>query len=152
MITPPTDSFYVIRAEGDAAELIASTLSMGAMNDIRAVVLLSADFKSDIQATCAMDKAVNTVRSALLSPISLEKIKHNPLYIPSTPQDVDDLMEVTKADRVKFVGMGGNPFIIKSVNLEMDDKLLIEASTNCHPFDLPAYAEIVKLHTDIRLN
>ena len=48
--------------------------------------------------------------------------------------------------------MDGNPYTIKLTDVKRDDEMLIVGKTQYHPFELPAYSDIVEAHERTRLN
>lgn len=145
MITPPTKSFFVIHVSGMAADFISDKFSPEVTSDIREAVLISDDFETDIEAHHGMDKALTKLRKPLGRSLAIET-KYNPLYIPSTPEAIDNVMESDTADNFRFTGFDGNPFTMKSVSIGRADNQgdLISARVACHQFDLPSYAEIIE--------
>lgn len=144
MITPPTACFYVVRAEGEAAEFVAATLSMGIVADIKVALLVSADYSNDVQAAVGLDSTVDTLKSRLLSPDLTEATEFNPLYIPSTQAAIDDVLDGDEqAETFEFTGMDGSPFTLKTVNVATADHDVIEGKVACKPFDLPSYSDII---------
>lgn len=144
MIVAPTNSFYVIRAKGEAAELITSVFSPGSMGDIVDVIVLSKDFTNDIEPINELDASMATIKSGLGSELT-ETVQFNPLYIPRPIDELDDALEVhQKNDNVEFTGMDGNPFAVKSIELVSNEETLINASVSYHQFQLPAYEVIME--------
>lgn len=151
MISPTTDCYWLVRTEGSAAEFIASTLSVAAMNDITEAVLVSADFDTDIQANISLDFVV----SALQEHLEGEAIVYesfNPLYIPSSIEAIDDVMEGISEDTMKFTGMDGSPYTMKTLGVTQHDREIISAKVTYKPFDLPSYNDIIKEQSELRLN
>ena len=144
MITPPTKSFFVIHISGEAADYITNKFSPEVTSDIREAVLISDDYETDIEAHNSMDSAVDGVKKQLRKGrIKMEmETKHNPLYIPSTPEQLENVLE-DLGDNFKFTGFDGNPFTMKSVAITSNDKQLVNARVSCHQFDLPTYSEII---------
>lgn len=151
MITPPTDCFYIVRAEGEAVEHIMASLSMSAMADITVAVLISKDFSDDMSATIELDQTVEALKSTLGNNL-IERVVHNPLYFPSSQDDIDEVLDgEIGSDNFSFVGLDGNPYTLKTVNVAVGELGLIEAKVACKPFDLPCYAEIVAAQGAVRL-
>jgi hypothetical protein len=152
MITPPTDCFYVVRVEGEAVEYVASALSAAVASDILDAVLISTDFKNDIQATLALDKTVDDVKTRLIDDFT-EFTTLNPLYIPSSAEEIEEALDGDETtENMRFVGMDGSPFTIKVVSVSANDRDIIAGKLACRPFDLPPYSELIKAHSDIKLN
>lgn len=146
MITPPTKSFFVIHVAGEAADFITNKFSPEVTSDIREAVLISDDYETDIEAHHKMDDAINVVRKQLRRDkikVSTET-KHNPLYIPSTQEEIDSVLQSQEeTETFKFVGFEGNPYTMKSVEITSGYTPLISARVACHEFDLPSYNDIV---------
>lgn len=152
MIISNSPSFYVIRATGEAAELIASVFSPGTMGDITDVVVLSREFDNDIEPINELDKTLETIKEGLGSDI-IENASFNPLFIPMSIDDLDDALEVEqKNDNVRFTAMDGNPFAVKIVEITSNDEPLISATVAYQQFDLPSYDVIMHNQTHSRLN
>lgn len=157
MITPPTPSYFVVRVEGEAAESVTAVLSEGAIADVLGITLISTDFQSDIQASISMDATISSIRTQLLDPTISEDVVYNPLYIPSTVEQIEDMLDMDdddlKAEHVRFVGMDGDPFAIKQVMLTSEQRGDVLLGTlACKQFELPAFNEVVKSHRKILLN
>lgn len=151
MITPPTKSFFVIHVHNEATDMIANRFSPSTAADIRESVLISDDYPEDIQAYNEMDRAVASLQKNLEGNIVINTL-HNPLYYPSTQEQIDAVLEGSEeGETFRFVGMDGNPFTMKSVTITLDDEPLIEARVACHQFDLPTYSEIIEKHK-VKLN
>lgn len=143
MITAPTQAFYVIRASGEAAEMIASVFSPGAMGDITDVVVLSREFTNDIEPINELDISLETLKLGL-SPNLIEDCQFNPLFIPMPLDDLDDALEIEqKSDHVRFSAMNGNPFAVKIIQLSSDHEQLLIGTVSYQQFDLPGYEHIM---------
>jgi len=152
MIISNSPSFYVIRATGEAAELIASVFSPGSMGDITDVVVLSREFDNDIEPINELDKSLETIKEGLGSDI-IENANFNPLFIPMSIDDLDDALEVEqKNDNVRFTAMDGNPFAVKIVEITSNEEPLISATVAYQQFDLPSYDVIMHNQTHSLLN
>jgi hypothetical protein len=145
MIIPPTSCFYVIRAEGEAAEYITATLSTGVITDILTAVLVSTDFSNDMQASIGLDNTLTALKNQLLEPNLIRHEVHNPLYIPSSQADIDDALDGCdfETEGFRFVGMDGSPFTMKTVSISDEDHAVIEGKISCRPFELPSYSDII---------
>lgn len=152
MITPPTDIFWMVRVEGEAAESVANTLSPSSMSDIKEIVLISDDFNNDIQATITLEEALSVMKAELPTEI-IEHSMINPLYVPSSSQQIDDVMDgATGGESMQFIGMDGNPFTMKSVDVTLEDRQIIKGTISCKPFELPSYNEIIRNQAKVKLN
>jgi len=156
MITPPTKSFFVIHIAGEAADFITNTFSPEVTSDIREAVLISDDYETDIEAHNRLDDAVNVVRKKLRKQHPRGKLaietKHNPLYVPSTQDELDSVLEGEESDNFRFVGFDGNPFTMKSIEIIANNNPIVSARVACHQFDLPSYSEIVNAQEHKVLN
>ena len=153
MITPPTSCFYVLRVEGEAAEFVTSLVSEGAIADIREAVLISKDYSNDIQATLSMDAAVKSIAAHLVEANLLTTACFNPLYIPSSPAAIDEMLDLeSQSEGIRFKGMNGSPFIIKTLSITLDDKNVINGQLECNPFELPNYTDIIQGQRNKLLN
>ena len=157
MITPPkgSNSFYVIRAVGEAAELITSVFSPGSMGDITDVTVLSKEYDNDIEPINEMDATLETIKEGLGSTF-VENVSFNPLFIPMHINELDDALDVEqKNDNVRFTAMEGNPFAVKTVDIKSGadgDEELIAGTVAYQQFELPAYSEIMDKQTNHKLN
>ena len=153
MITPPTDCFYVIQVQGEAAEFVTAVLSVGAIADIKEAVLISEDFDNDIQACNGLDETMASVKVCMVDQDLTERTTHNPLYIPSTHDELDSVLDGdVKSEHFRFIGMDGNPFIMKTVSIMAGEDGLMLGKVSCKPFDLPPYSEIVANQIGMKLN
>lgn len=144
MIQAPTPAFYVVRATGEAAELIASVFSPGSMGDITDVIVLSKEFTNDIEPINELDDSIQTLKAGLSADL-IEDCQFNPLFIPMSLDDLDDALEVEqKSDRVSFSAMDGNPFAVKIVQLSTPLQPLLTATVSYQQFDLPGYEQIME--------
>ena len=153
MIIAPTPSFYIIRAYGEAAELITSVFSPGTMGDITDVIVLSKEFSNDIEPMNELDASLVTLKEGMGSEMT-EVISFNPLFIPQSMDALDDALEVEhKNDNVRFTAMDGNPFAVKIVELTaLDDEPLITATVSYQQFDMPSYDTIMQSQVNSVLN
>lgn len=146
MIIPPTKSFFVIHISGEAADFITNKFSPEVTSDIREAILISDDYETDIEAHHSMDTAVNVVKKQLRKDHIkvVTETKHNPLYIPSTQEQLDSVLEGEEmSDNFKFTGFEGNPFTMKSIAITSNNKPIVAARVACHQFDLPSYSDIM---------
>lgn len=149
MITPQK-TFFVIHTRGDVTDRIMSKLSPRTAADIEEVTLASKD-ADDITTQALMDDTVQKLCEGL-GDISVETVL-NPLYIPSSREEIDEVMDAVEgSDNFKFTAMGGNPFIMKSIDVTHDEEQLIQATATCHEFQLPTYSEIIDAQKKARLN
>lgn len=152
MIIPPTKSFFAIHISGEATDVVTNKFSPEVTSDIREVILISDDYATDFEAHYSLDTVVEKLRSQIDLPLE-EEIKFNPLYSPSTVEEIDRVLEAETCDNFRFTGFEGNPFTMKSIALSNDDQDLICARVACHQFDLPSYTEIMDSQTiNRRLN
>jgi hypothetical protein len=153
MITPPTSCFYLIRAEGEAAEAVSAALSVGVITDIRSAVLISGDFESDMQATVSLDSTIAVLKNQLPQHDLLQSEAHNPLYVPSSGTAIDEVLDGGGfgTEGFRFVGMDGSPFTLKTVSVSAADQRVIEGKVSCRPFELPSYTEIIMAQEAERL-
>lgn len=152
MITSPTGSFYLIKAEGEAAEVLTAAISPSSMTDIQNVVLVSGEFDSDIQAINEMDSTVDAISSQLSSSKLEENVKLNPLYLPFGMDEVDKVIELDRIDSARFNGMDGSPYTIKMTVLKCRDDDVITAKVAYMPFEFPSYTEILRGQESVRIN
>jgi len=144
MIQAPTPAFYVVRATGEAAELIASVFSPGSMGDITDVIVLSKEFSNDIEPINELDESLQSLKTGLSAEL-IEDCQFNPLFIPMSLDDLDDALEVEqKSDHVRFSAMDGNPFAVKIVQLSTPLEPLLTATVSYQQFDLPGYEQIME--------
>jgi hypothetical protein len=145
MITPTVPSYYVIRAQGEAAELITSVFSPRIMSDIQDVLVISKDFDNDIEPINHLDETIQTLKDGLIADDIKEEVEFNPMYLPSQDDQLLDALETEgKSDAVKFTAMGGNPFAVKLIHLDdQNDERLVTGIVSYQQFDLPAYEVIV---------
>lgn len=155
MITATVPSFYVIRAVGEAAELITSVFSPGTMGDITDVTVLSKEFDNDIEPINEMDTTLATIKEGLGSTL-VENVTFNPLFIPMHIDELDDALDVeTKHDNVRFTAMEGNPFAVKTVDIKTGvdgDEELIAGTVAYTQFELPSYTDIMDKQTNHLMN
>jgi len=153
MIIAPTPCYFVIKAEGEAASHVICEVSPLTGNDIITAVLVSAEFDSDIQAVHHMDTA--TAHIAAQTPAeSLEtKTEYNPLYLPGDMSAVDEMLNLDpRNDGIRFVGMSGNPYLLKTVEVKNGDEQLIVGKVEYRPFDIPGYSDLVEARARLLLN
>jgi hypothetical protein len=152
MIAAPTQSFYALQAEGEAAELITSIFSPGAMGDIVGVSVLSKEFSNDIEPTNELDESIKMLKEGLSGSLQ-EVVNFNPLYIPMPLEALDNSLDSQgKGEELQFVAMNGNPFALKTVDIMNDEQQLIYATVGYHKFDLPGYEDILKQQHSTLLN
>lgn len=149
MIQPTAQSFYVIQATGEAAELIASVFSAASMSDIENVTVVSKEYTNDIEPINELDATLETIKEGLGVDL-VENVTFNPLYIPSSIDVLHDALDVElKNNHVGFNAMHGNPYAVKIVEINSNETPLIVGSVSYQPFDLPSYEVIMdkQLHT-----
>ena len=98
MINPPTKSFFVVHVTGEAADFVTNKFSPEVMSDISEAILISDDYETDIEAHNCMDTTIDGVRKALKkSKVKMKmETKVNPLYVPSTQEQLDTVLEEQK--------------------------------------------------------
>ena len=145
MITPAVPSYYVIRAQGEAAELVTSIFSPRIMGDIEDVLAISKDFNNDIEPIHHLDSSVSLLKEGLIGESLREDVKFNPLYIPVKDEELYDALETEmKSDMVKFTAMNGNPFAVKMIEIDSaDNERLLTGIVSYQQFDLPGYETII---------
>lgn len=143
MITPPTNSFFAIRITGEAADIVTNKLSPSTTADIFEAVLISDDFDSDIVSFNEMDSAISKIKAELNQEDITIETKLNPLYYPSTREQIENSLESNGDESFKFTGMEGNPFTMASTNILRNDEVIIMASMACHQFELPSLTDIL---------
>ncbi len=152
MIVATTPSFYVLQAEGEAAELIASIFSPSVMSDIVGVSILSKDFSNDIEPINELDESIKLLKDGLGTD-TVEDVLFNPLFIPMSNEALDETLDAQeKGEEIRFVGMNGNPFAIKSIDISRNDNSLISAVVGYHKFNLPGYEDIIAGQTSFLVN
>lgn len=153
MIITQSPAFYVVRASGEAAELITSVFSPGSMGDIEQVLVVSRDYSNDIEPINELDTSLETIKEGLGNEIK-ENVVFNPLYIPMKIDDLDEAIDVeVKGDNVRFTAMDGNPFAVKTVQLssQIAEPILL-ATVSYQQFDLPSYDVIMDKQLNSKLN
>lgn len=145
MITAPSNSFYMIQANGEAAELIISAFSEGVMADVVNVTVLSKEFTNDIEPIHELDFSIEALKESLGPNELTERIRFNPLFMPMSKDDLEQVFDSeSKPDAIRFAGMDGNPYIVKRVEISSPLEELINGSVLYHSFELPAYEVIMK--------
>ena len=151
MISPAAKTFYLLNAIGEAAEVITSVFSPGSMNDIETVAVLSHEFSNDIEPLNELDESLEMLKLVLLKVETTEEF--NPLYMPMPIEALDEVLDGTsKSDSMLFTGMNGNPFAIKTVQVEQNSETIVSAIVSYKQFDLPGYDEILAKQTSARLH
>jgi hypothetical protein len=153
MINPTNiECYWMVHAEGEAAEYVASSFSLSSMNDIKEAVLISNDYSNDIQATVSLDETLTLMKAQLPSEV-IEHSMLNPLYMPSTPEQIDQVMgESPDENMMAFTGMDGSPFTIKTVGVSLNEREILSAKLSWRPFDLPTYSDIIREQANLKLN
>lgn len=151
MITAPTASFYILKADDEVASSIAAFFSEAAAADITRALVISRDFDSDIEATGALDGTIKVLSSELPS-LQLDE-KFNPLYLPTKIEKVDEVIQLeSQTGGYTFTEFGGNPYVFKAVEAKREDEPILVGRVQYHPFELPAYMELVDANSEVRLN
>lgn len=145
MIIAPTAAYYMVKAEGEAAENMVSELSPSTASDIATVILVSADFEVDIMAVHNLSRSIEYIKGSLHDPKMSVDEKYNPLYMPAPMEQVDEMLNLDpRNDGIRFVGMNGNPYTLKTVEMKANgDEPLVTGKVDYRPFDFPGYSEIV---------
>jgi hypothetical protein len=152
MIVAPTSCYFVIKAEGEAAAAVILEVSPTTGHDITTAILVSADFETDILAVNYMDKAMARIIAGS-GPDIETTVRYNSLYIPGPMEAIDDLLNLDpRNDGIRFVGMSGNPFLLKTVEAKSGDENVVTAKVEYRPFDIPGYNEMVESNAKMRLN
>lgn len=151
MIEAPAPCFFTVRAVDEAAQIATAVLSVKAAADIVEVSMMSDDFEYDISALLDMDAVVKQT-AAELHEIKVDE-NFNPMFLPKKLNELDELLELQiRSDSIRFVGMDGNPFIIKTTSIKQDDSVLLTGKAQYHPFELPSYTDIVDADDQLSIN
>ena len=144
MIDTKQKSFYILNATREAAETLTSIFSSRSLKDVESITVLSKLFDNDIEPINELKTSIECLKTSFSAGYK-ESGEFNPLYFPSTPDQIDEILEHTGiSGSLKFSGMNGNPFAIMSADVKTeDDELLIHSLTCYRPYDLPAYEEII---------
>lgn len=143
MIESPTPCFFTGFLRDEAAQMVMQELFPSVAADIEEMSIMSDDFDTDIEALNNLDIAAEKIRAVLPDEILVSE-KFNPLFIPQSLDEVDSVLEAhVRTDALKFVGFNGNPFTVKQLEMKKDDKSIGIFSAQFHPFELPAYNEII---------
>lgn len=155
MIIAPTPCYFVVKGEGEVASHIVAEVSPKTSSDIATAVLVSSDFDSDITAVNYMDQAAASITAATHIADAETVVRYNPLYIPGPIERIDELLQHDgRGDAIRFVGMSGNPYLLKVVEVKgsRDEQALLSAKVEYRPFDIPGYSEIVESNASLHLN
>jgi hypothetical protein len=144
----------MLKTEGETAQQVISEISPSAGVDISSAIMMSADFESDLVAVHSLSAALAHVRSR--SPVNEQEVteeKYNPLYVPGSVGELDDVLSLDpRTENIRFVGMGGNPFILKTIEVNDGETPIIAAKVEYRPFDIPTYSELVLTRDPVHLN
>jgi hypothetical protein len=152
MINPEVPSFYVVQATGEVAELIASVFSPTTMSDVVEVVIVSREFSNDIEPINEMSAGIEVLTPAILSEIK-KTTEFNPLYVPSTPDQIDESIDADVLnDMTKFTAMGGNPYAIAQTKIRTESETLLTATVRYNEYEIPSYDTVVKSCSTSLLN
>ena len=154
MIIPPTKLFFIIHANGEAADTVVNKLSPTTAADIKEAIIYSEEYAEDIQASNEMDVYISELTRGLAVPCST-RTTFNPLFIPAGQEKIDEVLDGDpESENFRFNGMDSNPFTIKSVGVtqESSDEELIRGRIACHEFPLPSYREILEAQKQVRFN
>lgn len=155
MIIAPTTCYFMLKTEGEAAVQMVSEISPGSSSDISSAILVSADFESDLYAINSLTKAIAHIqeRTPFNPDDTVTEEKYNPLYIPGDMALIDDVLNLDpRTDGIRFVGMNGNPFIVKTVEITEGEVQIIAAKVEYRAFDIPGYSELVASRDPLKLN
>jgi hypothetical protein len=154
MIVAPTRCFFVLNLVEDAATSASAFFSEGASGDITSVSLVSKDFESDIDAVHKLDTSIAAVRDSVHTSGNIEiNDAFNPLYLPHSMGDIDDLLSLDlRTDNFNFTGFSGSPYVIRIVQVLNDEMPLMDARLQYHPFELPNYTELVAKQENTSVN
>jgi hypothetical protein len=155
MITAPTSCFFMLRAEGEAAQQAVAEFAPRSANDIEAVVLVSADFESDVNADASLTTSMDHITG--LSCIAADRLDvkatYNPLYVPGEMALIDETLNLdARHDNIRFVGMNGNPYTLKIIEVKDGDDTMIAAKIEYRQFEIPSYSDIVQSNKSTVLN
>jgi hypothetical protein len=155
MITAPTSCFFMLRAESEAAQQVVAEFAPRSANDIESVVLVSADFESDVNADVSLTTSMDHITS--LSCITADRLDvqstYNPLYVPGTMSSIDETLNLdARHDNIRFVGMNGNPYTLKIIEVKDGDDTMIAAKIEYRQFEIPSYSDIVQANKSTVLN
>ena len=151
MIIAPTPCYFIVKAEGEAASSVISEVSPTTGADITTAVLVSADFEVDILAVNYMQKATDRILQTAGDVETVEK--YNPLYVPGPMENVDEMLNLdARHDGIRFVGMSGNPYLLKTLVATSGDQQVLSAKVEYRPFDIPGYSDIVAANETQLLN
>jgi len=140
MINPKSTSFYTLKCEGDGAQEVAALLvDESICADISSIVFASKNYDSDIESINRLDSMFNHMMQKTNCSAD-KKEDYNPLYIPIGK--LEDVVEVINIDSVKFTGMDGNAFAIKTVSCT-NDSTVLQGKVIFNEFEMPSYSEIV---------
>lgn len=153
MITTKSWCFFTAQLLGDAAKEVAGAISPSTATDIDVIEATSTDFSSDISGLISLDASMSQVQATLgTKDVSLHE-NFNPLYLPNGLNELDELVDDSeKSDHLRFTGFGGNPFVIKLIELEHNEETIASAYLQYHPFELPSYSEIIHAHERSSIN
>jgi hypothetical protein len=152
MINTDAPSYYSIRCDGEGAQNITSEfMSDKVSNDITSVAMVSQTYSSDIQTLNEFDRMMAKMK-ALSGYDGVKNTKFNPLYLPVGK--FADVLEVVNVDSIKFTGMNGDAFAIKTVELTPfnESSPLLFGRAVYEQFTLPSYSEIIKAEEQALLN
>ena len=144
MITAPSNAFYILNAQGEAAELITALFSPGVMGDIVDVSVLSCEFTNDIAPIHELQTSIDIIKCGLTSEL-VESMVFNPLYMPMPIEALDDSLEIdARSENIGFTGMNGSPYTLQLIEIKSQDAPLISAHVSYKPFDMPSYEFIME--------
>lgn len=144
MIIAPTSCYFVVKTDGEAAGNAVTKISPRVSADIVSAILISADFDSDIQAVQLMDQVASRILEQVPTSNVETLVKYNPLFVPSTVDSVDEVLHLEPhRDSIRFIGLDGNPFLFKTIEVKSEGQQLLLGKVEYRPFDMPSYSEII---------
>lgn len=145
-------SFFAIQIEGQAAEQLAELLSPSVAMDIKLVGVVSETMPSDMHAINEMCRTVAELRKRIDGDTEVSD-EFNPLFLPKADELLEAQLDIdARSDGVRFLGMDGNPFVIRKIEVSLNGHKIIDARCGVEQFKLPAYAELMAERQLFQLN
>jgi hypothetical protein len=144
MITPPlvVPSFYTALFERTGAQEIMKLVAPTSGKDIDQVLVTSIDMASDLEASVELRDAIMKVMDGA-GVLFDEKLKFNPLYLPTDSDVLAEAMEVDDDGVVKSISGFDNPFITMNMSIMTADEGEAVLGKVCYKqFELPPYNDI----------
>ena len=152
MFDSVSPSFFAIQIEGDLAADLAEQLAPTAGLDIEMVTMVSKELPSDIHAINEMCRAVDALKKKVQSTMEVVDT-FNPLFLPKAVQELDEQIDIDgRSDAVRFLGMDGNPFVVRKIEVKVEGETVIDARVGVEQFDLPAYSDMMNEKQNLLLN